>query len=305
MNTWLAEFGDSFNGQRILVTGAGGFIGGHLCDALLALGAEVYALDRSGADSPVGCKSVVVDLQDLNGLRTALTQIRPQKVYHLASLVTARQEMDLVVPMLFNNLVGTVHLFLALSEIGVQQVVTISSSEVPAFGIPTSPYAASKAGVHLYADLFQKIYQLPVVTVRLFIAYGPRQQNEKLIPYLIRSLLSGQSPRLKSGMRVCDFIYVIDVVRGLLKIGHRKDLTGRTVELGSGRGVSIKDMAVLATTLTCARSQPLFDAVADRIEEQSQVADLTATQALLDWSPTFSLEDGLRETIKWYESTLK
>lgn len=304
MNSWQAEFGDAYAGQRVLVTGASGFVGGHLSDALLALGADVSALDSQGAGCPSGCESYAVDLKDLDAVRSALTQARPQVVFHLAGLVTARQEINLVLPMLFNNLVSTVHLFLALAEIGCQQVVTISSSEEPTDEAPTSPYAASKAGARLYAGLFRQTYGLPITVAKLFMAYGPRQRPEKLIPYLMLSCLRGQSPRLSSGARICDLVYVQDVVCGLLKIGLRPNLAGQTVELGTGRGVSIREAALLAAELTGSKAQPIFGAVADRMGERPQVADLASLHALLDWTPQVCLEDGLRDTIEWYRTTL-
>ncbi|MBX7234899.1 MAG: GDP-mannose 4,6-dehydratase [Caldilineales bacterium] len=237
-------------------------------------------------------------------MRGALAQARPQVVYHLASLVTARQEIDLVLPKLFNNLVGTVHLFLALAEIGCQQVVTTSSSEEPTDEVPTSPYAAAKAGARFYAGLFQQTYGLPITVAKLFMAYGPRQRPDKLISYLVLSCLRGQSPQLSSGARVCDLVYVRDVVRGLLKIGLRPNLAGQTIELGTGRGVSIREAALLAAELSGSKVQPIFGAVADRMGERPRVADLASLHALLDWTPQVCLEDGLRDTIEWYRATL-
>ncbi|MCW5856729.1 MAG: GDP-mannose 4,6-dehydratase [Caldilineales bacterium] len=225
-------------------------------------------------------------------------------MYHLASLVTARQEIDLVLPKLFNNLVGTVHLFLALAEIGCQQVVTTSSSEEPTDEVPTSPYAAAKAGARFYAGLFQQTYGLPITVAKLFMAYGPRQRPDKLISYLVLSCLRGQSPQLSSGARVCDLVYVRDVVRGLLKIGLRPNLAGQTIELGTGRGVSIREAALLAAELSGSKVQPIFGAVADRMGERPRVADLASLHALLDWTPQVCLEDGLRDTIEWYRATL-
>lgn len=305
VNSWQAEFGDAFAGKRMLVTGASGFVGGHLCDALLALGADVFGVDSQGAGCPAGCQSYMTDLKDLAAVRETLSHVHPHLVYHLAGLVTARQEMDLVLPMLHNNLVGAVHLFLALAEMGCERVVTISSSEEPTDDVPTSPYAASKAAARLYAGLFQRVYGLPVVVAKLFTVFGPRQRPDKLIPYTVLSLLRGQSPKLGSGTRICDFVYVLDVVRGLLKIGLQANLAGQTVELGTGTGTCIKDVAVMAADLVGGQFQPVFGAVADRAGERLQVADFAATRALLDWAPHSSLREGLAETIAWYRNTLE
>lgn len=305
VNSWQAEFGDAFAGKRVLVTGASGFVGGHLCDALLALGADVFGVDSRGAGCPAGCQSYMTDLKDLAAVKGTLSHVHPHLVYHLAGLVTAQQEMDLVLPMLHNNLVGAVHLFLALAGTRCERVVTISSSEEPTDGAPTSPYAASKAATRLYAGLFQQVYDLPVVVAKLFMAFGPRQRPDKLIPYTVLSLLRGQSPKLGGGTRICDFVYILDVVRGLLKTGLQANLAGQTVELGTGTGTSIKDVALVAADLVGGQLQPIFGAAPDRVGERPQVADLATTRALLDWAPRLSLHEGLAETIAWYRNTLE
>jgi nucleoside-diphosphate-sugar epimerase len=305
VNSWQAEFEDAFAGKRVLVTGASGFVGGHLCDALLALGADVYGMDSQGTGCPAGCQSYMTDLKDLAAVRDMLSHVHPHLVYHLAGLVTAQQEMDLVLPMLHNNLVGAVHLFLALAEMGCERVVTISSSEEPTDGAPTSPYAASKAAARFYAGLFQRAYGLPVVVAKLFMVFGPRQRSDKLIPYTVISLLRGESPKLTSGTRICDFVYVLDVVRGLLKAGLQPNLAGQTVELGTGTGTCIKDVAVMAADLVGGQLQPVFGAVPDRAGEQPQVADLAITRVLLGWVPRASLREGLAETVAWYRITLE
>lgn len=304
MNSWRVEFGDAFAGQRVLVTGASGFVGGYLCAALLDLGAEVHALSRQSIGVSPHCKRYTIDLKDLDAVRGVLAQIRPQIVYHLASQVTARQEIELVLPMLSNNLIGTVHLLLALTEVNCQRVVMVGSSEEPVNNVPTSPYAASKAGARLYAGLFQQIYGLPLVAARLFMAYGPQQQPNRLIPYLVLSLLRGESPRLSSGVRLCDFVYVVDAVCGLLTMGLHQGVIGSTIDLGTGKGVSIREMAILAADLIDGTARPLFGAIADRTGERNEVANLPATQALVGWTPNVSLEDGLKRTIEFYQTAL-
>lgn len=304
MNSWHAEFGDAYLGQRVLVTGACGFVGGHLTDALLALGAEVSVLDSQETGGPSSRESYVVDLKDLDAVAGALTQARPEVVFHLAGLVTARQEMDLVRPMLFNNLLGTVHLMLVLAEVGCQHLLVLSSSEERSDEAPSSPYAASKAAARLYAGLFQQTYGLPVTVGRLFMAYGPRQRPDKLIPYIVLSLLQGKSPHLSSGGRICDFIHIQDVIRGLLALGLRSDLAGQTVDLGTGRGVSIREAALLTAELTGGKVQPLFGALSDRTGERPQLANESHTQAVLGWTPSVNLEEGLKNTIDWYRRTI-
>lgn len=300
--SWQAEFGDAFAGKKVLVTGATGFIGWHLCEALVALGAEVHGLSRSArAESLVpGCEAWAVDLTDIAAIRAAVSKIQPQFVYHLAGIVTGRQDLSLVLPMLQNNLVGTVYLLLTTAEIGCKRIVVVGSSEEPTDGVPTSPYAAAKVAASMYARMFYKIYQLPVVVARPFLTYGPRQEPTKLVPYTILALLHGENPRLSSGTRVCDFIYVLDVVRGLLKASIQPGLEGQTLDLGTGIRTSVREMVELLVELCGGTGQPVFGALPDRLDERPRIADIDSTRRLLAWEPIWSLRDGLVETIEWY-----
>lgn len=307
MYSWQAEFGDAFTERKVLVTGATGFIGWHLCEALVALGAEVCGLSRTACPENLvhGCQGWAVDLADIEAVRAVISQMQPQFIYHLAGMVTARQGLNLVLPMLQSNLVGTVHLLLTAAEIGCERIVIAGSSEEPRDGAPTSPYAAAKAAATMYARMFHGVYDLPVVVVRPFMTYGPRQEPTKLIPYTILALLHEENPHLSSGRRVCDFVYVLDVVRGFLKAGVQLGLEGETVDLGTGEGTSVRDVVELLVELSGSTARPVFGAIPDRIGERPLVADRDAIRRLIDWEPRWSLRDGLMETVAWYRSRVK
>jgi len=253
----------------------------------------------------LAARAWAVDLADIETVRETVSKTQPQLIYHLAGMVTARQDLNLVLPMLRNNLVGTVHLLLAAAEMGCERMVVVGSSEEPMDGVPTSPYAAAKAAASMYARMFNKVYSLPVVVVRPFMTYGPRQEPTKLIPYTILALLRGEKPHLSSGKRVCDFVYVLDVVRGLLKASIQPDLEGKTVELGTGQGTSVLDVVELLVELSGSTARPVFGALPDRIDEQPRIADIDATRRLLDWEPLWSLRNGLVETIEWYRARVE
>ena len=307
MYSWQAEFGDAFAEQKVLVTGATGFIGWHLCEALVALGAEVHALSRAARVQNLvrGCKPWAVDLTNIEAVRASVSKIQPQFIFHLAGMVTARQELNLVLPMLQNNLVGTVHLLLTVAEIGCKRMVVVSSSEEPMDGTPTSPYAAAKVAASMYARMFYRVYGLPVVVVRPFMIYGSRQEPTKLIPYTILALLRGENPHLSSGRRLCDFVYVLDVVRGLLKAGIQPDLESETVDLGTGEGTSVREVVELLVELSGSTARPVFGVLPDRIGERPHIADRDATRRLLDWEPVWSLRDGLTEAVAWYRARVE
>lgn len=300
------EFGDAFSGRRALVTGATGFIGWHLASALVELGAEVHALARSAQQGsvPVGCKAWGVDLANLEPLRQAFRSVRPDIVYHVASVVDGRQDRDLVLPTLQANLVGAVQLALACDEAGCGHIVAVGSSEERdgegASAVPASPYAAAKTSASLYFRMFHRLFGLPVVLVRPFMTYGPRQAARKLIPYTIAALLRGEAPRLSSGSRVCDFVFVTDVVRGLLRAGLAHDTHGETFDLGTAIGTPVRDVVELVVELSGSAARPVFGAVPDRPGERPLVANGAPARARLGWEPCWSLRDGLTETIAWH-----
>lgn len=310
MYSWHTEFGDVFSGQRVLVTGATGFIGWHLCEALMALNAEVHGLSRAASAENLvfGCKAWPVNLTDFETVRRTISKVQPKVIYHLASLVTARQDLNLVLPMLQNNLVGAVHLLLATVGAGCERIVIVGSSEEITAGssgeTPTSPYGVAKVAASMYARMFHRVYGLPVVVVRPFMAYGPRQEPTKLIPYTILSLLRDENPKLSSGKRVCDLVYILDVVRGLLTAGIQPDLEGKTVDLQTGGGTTVQEVAKLLVDLSGSTARPVFGAVPDRIGERPQTPDRDASRRLLEWEPVRSLRDGLMETMTWYRARM-
>lgn len=313
VNSLQAEFKDVFVGRRVLVTGATGFIGWHLCKALVALKAEVYGISRTASTEnlPIGCQPKEVDLRDHKAVNAILRKLQPELIYHLAGLVTARQDIDLVLPMLQHNLIATVHLLLAAREAGCDRFVCAGSSEDLSNGrektdkVPLSPYAAAKTAANLYAKMFQRLYGLPLVVVRPYMIYGPRQGKTKLIPYVILSLLRGEAPQLSSGQRVCDFIYILDIVRGLLMAGIEPQVLGETVDFGTGSGSQIQDVVNLLIELTGSDLRPVFCAIPDWGGESPQVADCNKAKCLLGWEPLWPLRDGLAETIAWYRSEME
>ena len=299
-----AEFADAFDGRTVLVTGATGFAGQALCRALLALDARVHGLARSAEESPRGVVPWSVDLRDADRVEAACREIAPEYVFHLAAQVTARQELDLVRRMLEHNLLGTVNLLLAVVQAGCRRIVTTGTPEETAEDVRratvASPYAAAKTAATIYTRMFHRLYRMPVVTVRPFLTYGPGQEATKLVPYTILKLLSGESPQLTSGKRMCDFVYVRDVVRGMLRAALTQGVEGQTFDLGTGQPMSIRRAVECIATMTRSNVPVHFGAVPDRLGESPLVADAATTEKLLGWTPRWTLAVGLTETIGWY-----
>lgn len=306
MISWKDEFGDRLSGRRVLVTGATGFLGWHLCAAFDQLGCEVFGLARgaTSADLPGACAPLAVDLTVFDDVARTLRSLEPAIVCHAAGLVTGDRSIDLVAPMVRQNLVGAVNLFLAAKQAGCGRVVHIGSSEelagdAPAPG-PTSPYAAAKRAATLYASLFHDVYDLPVVTVQPFLMFGSRQAPEKLIPYVIRSLLEAEAPRIGNGERLCDFVYVQDVVRGIVKAALAADAAGQVIQLGSGQALAVREIVGIVAELMESAVAPVFDEAAGRAGEVASVADGEKARELLQWQPVWPLRQALEETVRWY-----
>lgn len=291
---------------RVLVTGCSGFIGQHLCELLLDLGANVYGLSRT-CKPPAGCQSLKIDLRNPDALKDAIATIKPQIIYHLAGLVTAQPDRHLVIPMLETNLLGSVNLLMSAEEIKCDRIIMVGSSEEvidSLDSIPSSPYACAKTCASMYAKMFYKLYSLPVVIVRPFLTYGPKQAVTKLIPYTITSLLQGKTPKVRSGKRLCDFIYVSDVVTGLLQSGIYPNIEGQSIDLGTGIATSVQELVEHLTQLTESSLQPKFDSFPERLYEYNQIANYERTKKILNWSPRWSLSEGLLETVNWYKKTI-
>ncbi|MBM3122299.1 MAG: NAD-dependent epimerase/dehydratase family protein [Chloroflexi bacterium] len=180
-------------------------------------------------------------------------------------------------------------------------MLIVTSSETPRAGqTPTSPYAASKQAMASYAEMYWLLFGLPVVVARPHMVFGPHQPPDKLIPYLIRCGLEGTSPRLASGKRLCDPVYVQDFVRALFQMATEDRALGMTLDVGTGVGLTVAQIAARVLPLTGSTQSPVFGAVPDRLAEAPQVADTTATHSVLGWKPVWPFDDAVRETIEWY-----
>jgi nucleoside-diphosphate-sugar epimerase len=271
---------------------------------LLEVGAEVHGgsrYERPGLDSRV--KWWHADLTDLEKARTILQAIRPDIIFHLAGEATGLPDLNVVIPTLQKNLVTAVNLLTLATETGCGRIILAGSSDEPdsAERIP-SPYAASKMASSLYAKMFRSLYRTPVVVARLSFIYGPGQDRRKLIPYVILSLLQGHQPRLSSGRLELDWIYMDDVIDGLLLMACVSNLEGCTVDIGSGTLVSTRALVEQLVNITEPTLSAHFGAIPDRPFESEIVrsANTESTYELIQWRPSVSLADGLKRTVDWY-----
>jgi nucleoside-diphosphate-sugar epimerase len=283
------------------VTGASGFIGRLLLRALRARGVEVVGVSRR--DPPPdenGARWLRADLGDGDAVDRVVAEARPDTIFHLASHVVGRRDLAEVRPAFAANLASTVNLLVAATAAATARVVLAGSMEEPdlaAGEAPSSPYSAAKGASSLYAAFFRALYGTPVVTARIFMVYGPGQRDEsKLIPYTIRRALAGEAPAISSGARAVDWIYVDDVVRGLVALGEAPGVEGETLDLGSGVLVTVREV-VERICRAAGGPPPAIGALADRPLEAVRTADVERAAARLGFRAELGLDEGLARTI--------
>jgi nucleoside-diphosphate-sugar epimerase len=297
-------YSDILKNKRVLVTGSSGFIGSHLCERLSSSGAEVHGVSRSKGFSEFLSRWWQHDLMDAAAVKGLVSEIRPHFIFHLASHVTGSRDAKEVLPTFRSNFMSTVHLLAASAEVGCERIVLSGSLEEPEPGetpvVPSSPYAAAKFASSAYGRMFHALYRVPVAIARIFMVYGPRQKDlRKLVPYAALSLLRREPPKLGSGLRPVDWIYVEDVADGLISLAVAKDVDGATVDIGSGKLVTIREVVELLSRLVDSGAKPEFGALAERPMEQVRVANAAETEARIGWKAESSLETGLKKTIEW------
>jgi UDP-glucose 4-epimerase len=299
-----------WQGARVLVTGARSFIGTQLCRRLIDAGAVVHGVSRApnGVDSPrMLCLSA--DLAQPGDIRRIIGHAAPDVIFHLAGHVTGSQQLSRVIPTFEANLASTVNLLTTASECKVRKVVIAGSMQEPddkqGQKIPSSPYAASKWACTAYAGMFHMLYQLPVVIARPMLVYGPGQWDRStLLPFVVESLLRGKAPRLTSGARAMDWVFIDDVVGGLMTVATTDGVDGRTLDLGTGEVISIRAVVEQIRSIMGSTVIPLFGAIPDRPFESTRAALADETRRLTGWTATTSLREGLRRTIDWYRDTM-
>ena len=316
----------NWKGKRVLVTGAGGFIGSHLTERLVREGADVRALVHYNAPgthgwldhSPVRGQFNVIagDICDRDSVRRASEET--EIIFHLAAMIAIPYSYYVPMSYMRTNMEGTLNILQTAREKEIERLVHTSTSEVygTAHYVPIdenhplqgqSPYSASKIGADKMVEAFNLSFDLPVVTVRPFNTYGPRQSARAIIPTIITQLIAGQTVRLGNVHPTRDLNYVNNTVDGIILAAGAKSAIGRTINLGSGYEISIGDLAFLIAKLMGKPIEIIVEA--ERVRpNQSEVDRLLAENSLakklLRWEPSISLEEGLMRTIEWVENNM-
>jgi NAD dependent epimerase/dehydratase len=317
-----------WSGKRALVTGAGGFIGSHLAEALLAEGADVRAyvhynsrsdwgnLELLPAESLREIEVVAGDVQDPFGVMRAVSGC--DTVFHLAALIGIPYSYAAPATYVAANVSGTLNVLEAARTVGVRRVVHTSTSE--AYGTAQytpmdeshplqgqSPYSASKIGADKLAESYHLSFGLPVTTLRPFNAYGPRQSLRAVIPTIVTQAIAGGEIRLGSLSPVRDFTFVDDTVRAFLAVGDLDETIGKTLNAGSGRGTTIRELASLILGVMGSGSKVVDDPVRvrpDASEVGQLLCDSSELRRLTGWEPRVVLSEGIALTVEWLRGHL-
>jgi nucleoside-diphosphate-sugar epimerase len=298
---------EPLHNKKVLVIGASSFIGTHLVLKLVEHGAIVHATYLS--KKPDFCSQVTVEYLDITdpiAVKNRLKHFGPDYVFNMAAYVNGSRSIEMVLPTIKANLGGNINLLLAATEYPVKRIVLLGSmdeyQELANEISPASPYAASKIASSAYAKMFHSLYQLPIVIAKVFMVYGPNQRDtQKLIPYTITSLLRGEKPKFSAGTRMVDWVYISDVIDGLLKLMLVPGLEGESVSIGTGKLVSVR--AVISRIFKALNIQepPNFGFIPERPMETMVAAEIEHTKEKIGWEPSIEINAGIEKTVKWYQ----
>jgi NAD dependent epimerase/dehydratase len=315
--------------KKVLVTGADGFIGSHLVESLLEEGCNVRALvyynsfnnwgwlDTFSQNQLDAIEVIPGDVRDPNGMRKAVKGC--DLVFHLAALIGIPYSYHAPLSYLRTNVEGTLNVMQGALQAGVSLLVQTSTSEVygTAQYVPMdeehplqgqSPYAASKIGADKMAEAFHRSFGLPVVTLRPFNTFGPRQSSRAVVPTIITQALTQPEVKLGNWDTTRDFNYVSYIVEAFVLAAEAQRAVGQVINVGTGQEIAIGDLAEKILKLTGTSVPVMKDA--NRVRpDASEVARLCAdnrkARDLLGWRPRHSLDEGLTRTVDWVSRNIE
>lgn len=314
-------------GKIVLVTGSEGFIGSHLIERLLKEQCNIRAFVLYNSFNSCGwldtfpkelLKDVEIftgDIRDPNSVRNAIKGV--EIVFHLAALIGIPYSYHSPDSYIDTNIKGTLNILQACRDFDVERVFITSTSEV--YGTaqyvpidekhplqPQSPYSATKIGADNLAESFYRSFNLPVTIVRPFNTYGPRQSARAVIPTIITQLLSGcKEIQLGSLHPTRDLNYVTDICNGFIAVAKHKESVGKTINIGSGQEISIRDLAAFLIKLIKPGTKISSEDIRkrpDKSEVKRLVCDNSLIRRLTRWKPETSLEEGLFKTVDWFRN---
>lgn len=318
----------NWKGKKVLVTGAGGFMGSHLTESLVKKGARVTAFVRYNSRNDPGCIKMVSqeikdsmrivygDLRELETLRKAMKG--NSVIFNLAALVGIPYSYIHPNEVVETNTIGTLNVLTAARVEGIEKFVQTSTSEV--YGSaryipidekhpkqPQSPYSASKIASDAIALSYYYAFNLPVTIIRPFNTYGPRQSARAVIPTIITQALTNQGLKLGNTRSTRDFTFISDTVEGFVKIAESENSIGQEINIGSSFEISIYDLAKKIISILGRDVKLIEDKLRIR-PQKSEVERLFCDNSkafkIIKWKPKISLKEGLIKTIEWIQNSM-
>ena len=315
-------------GKKVLVTGAGGFIGSHLVEKLAEIGAHVRAfvmytstgtlenLDVIPREVLSKIEIVYGDLRSIESVRKAVKGC--EVIFHLGALISIAYSYHDPLDFVQTNVLGTFNILQASKEFEIKKIIITSTSEVYGTALfspineehplqAQSPYSATKISADKLAESFYKSYNTPVAIIRPFNTYGPRQSIRAVIPTIIYQTITQDKIKIGSLAPKRDFTFVKDTVEGFIKVAESENSIGETINIGSGKTISIGDLAntiqkILGKSLIIETDEKKVRP--DKSEVNLLLCDNSKAKKLIGWEPKVSLEEGLEECISYVKNNL-
>ncbi|MBN8568778.1 MAG: SDR family NAD(P)-dependent oxidoreductase [Ignavibacteria bacterium] len=321
----LKEF---YRGKKVFVTGAGGFIGSHVVEELVMNGAEVTALVHYNASSYINnlrfvpeeiLSKVDIKFGDVTDAFQMQTLTKDSDIIlHLAALIGIPYSYAAPAAYVSANINGTLNLLEAARNNSISKIVVTSTSETYGTAIYTpidekhpmqgqSPYSATKIGADKLAESYYLSFNLPVCIFRPFNTFGPRQSMRAVIPTIITQALNSKEIKLGSLSPVRDMVFVKDTARGFLMAGMEEKSTGEVISVGTGAGATVGEIAEMILQILGSDKKIVEDSQRVRPEKSEVfklICDNRKAKELLNWSPQYSLEEGLREAISFIQKNI-
>ena len=310
------------SGKSILITGGLGFVGVNLVSTLLSYGIKPYVLDYFPVDSKIDERFLPFNLDELNFLNVNITnrekliakikEIKPNYLVHLAAMTNLTKDFDYALQSVNINILGTLNLLEATQNLEVKSFVLLSSSDVygevdPPFKenqriLPASPYSVSKAAAEMYGLMFNRVYNIPITVLRSFNVFGKYQKTNRVIPFIIASLLKNEKVKLTLGEQKREFNYVDNLIDAILLSLTTQESIGKILNIGSGESTTIKEIALKIGKKLSKENLLDFGAIPYRKNEiWDMFCDNNLAKEVLNWKPRISIDEGLNQTIKWFK----
>jgi nucleoside-diphosphate-sugar epimerase len=306
--------------MRCFVTGASGFLGAHLVRQLVDSGHEVLAIARSSSDlwrlNEIRNRISLVSasLNTIASSHQQIVQFRPDAAFHLAWTGGNSSRFVNQPEQVFANVPGTLDLVRILSDAGCQTLIYAgTSAEYGVFQVPvretdlarpSNLYGAAKYGTEVLVEGLCSVYGIRFCGVRIFWTYGPMDDQLRMIPSVIASLLEGKKPRMTEGGQLWDFLYIEDAIRALILLAETRSANG-IFNLGASKPVSIRHVVELVRNLIDPSIELAFGEVPYGANQVMHLEpDVTRLSTATGWNPSVDLEDGLRRTVEWYRNAM-